>query len=372
VSTPPERAPEAGLTSAPLKPSRTRYLPKLLVSALLAAACVWLLQHGALKLLPDRTALRSVNIELVVASLALLMFTYLLRAARWQLLLAPVARVPLWTVIRVALIGFAALVILPLRTGEVVRPLLLRRAGKVSGWVATGTVGAERIIDGLFLSSILFGSLLLSHPLDPLPDKIGDLPVNPRIVPHAAYAALGLFAVASALMVLFYGWRSFARRLLMGSVGRFSLRLAEYVAQRVESVASGLSFLTKPRYTLPFILATAGYWFSNAATFLILGRASGFSEMTFAQACVTMGVLGLGIVLPSAPGFFGAFQLSVYAGLSLYFLPAEVMGRGSVYVFLVYVCQIGVSVGGGAIAALLEPTRLSVAFQASKDASTAT
>ena len=43
------------------------------------------------------------------------------------------------------IIGFAALVVFPFRMGEVVRPVLMHRAGKVSGWAATGTVGAERI-----------------------------------------------------------------------------------------------------------------------------------------------------------------------------------------------------------------------------------
>jgi len=62
--------------------------------------------------------------------------------------------------------------------------------------------------------------------------------------------------------------------------------------------------------------------------------------MTFPQACVLIGVVALGILVPNAPGFFGAYQLSVYAALTLYFPPETVVGAGGAYVFLVYAAQV--------------------------------
>jgi hypothetical protein len=57
-----------------------------------------------------------------------------------------------------------------------------------------------------------------------------------------------------------------------------------------------------------------------------------------------MGVLGLGVVVPNAPGYFGAFQLSLYAGLALYFQADVVTAAGAVFVFYAYVLQLGVTV----------------------------
>ena len=80
--------------------------------------------------------------------------------------------------------------------------------------------------------------------------------------------------------------------------------------------------------------------------------------MSFSQACVVLGVLGLGVLVPNAPGFFGAFQLSVYAALALFFRSDTVLGAGSAYVFLLYLGNVGLPLIIGSIALFFEPTRL--------------
>jgi len=335
-----------------------RTLAKLLLSALLAAACVWVMHRGALRLTPDPKAFARVDARWVGLYVLLWFAAQCLRAGRWQLLLAPAARVKLWTVLRVAWIGFAAVVILPLRMGEVVRPLLIRRASPISGWVATGTVAAERVIDGLFLSSILFIALTFSHPLDPLPDRIGELAVPTALVPRAAYSALCLFAIAFSVMAFAYFARSLTQRLISSAVGAVSPRLAEFVSKRLAELTSGLSFLQNPRFTVPFLGMTAAYWFLSAASFMAMATACALPTMSFAQGCVVLGVLGLGVLVPNAPGFFGAFQLSVYAGLALFYPPDSVLGAGSAYVFLMYLGNVGLPLVLGVLALLFEPTRL--------------
>ena len=80
--------------------------------------------------------------------------------------------------------------------------------------------------------------------------------------------------------------------------------------------------------------------------------------MSYTQAIVVMGVLGLGILVPNAPGFFGVFQLSLYAGLALYFPADSVLGPGASFVFMVYLVHVGLVIVLGAVAALLEPSRI--------------
>jgi glycosyltransferase 2 family protein len=335
-----------------------RHWGKLAVSLLIAIGFVWLLEAGALPLVPSRAAFSDVSWGAVLGYLLLWCAVHVLRAVRWYWLLLPIHPVPMRKIVNVSFIGFAAIVALPFRTGEMVRPVLIRKQGQLSGWAATGTIGAERVIDGLFLSVLLFFSLLISQPLDPLPDRIGDLPVPAAVVPGAAYGALVLFAIAFALMALFYWRRHFARRMTENLIGLVSRRLASWLAERVEKVARGLEFLPRARQLVPFLVVTALYWLLNAASTWLLGWGVGFTEMTYAQACVNMGVLGLGILLPNAPGFFGAFQISVYAALALYFPPAEVVGRGAAFVFLIYLAQMGVTFGAALVAMLMEGTGL--------------
>jgi uncharacterized protein (TIRG00374 family) len=281
---------------------------------------------------------------------------HIIRAARWRILLDPVARVPMRKILGVSFIGFAAIVLLPLRTGEAVRPLLIRTHGNISGWAATGTIAAERIIDGLMLSIMLLAGLTFSTPLSPLPDHIGNLPVSPSIVPRSAYAALALFGVAFTVMGVFYANRVWARRMTERVVGVVSPRLATWLADRVENVGDGLRFLPDKRLAISFVVATTLYWLITAAALWLLAWGTGFERFTYAEACTSLGVIALGILVPNAPGFFGAYQLAFYAALAVFY-PAElVTGPGAALVLLVYSAQLAVTILGAIVGLLLERT----------------
>jgi hypothetical protein len=339
---------------APLVERRGLWL-KLGLSLLPALAFVWLLQRGGLPLIPTEQALAEFDRMSIVWYALLWSAMYFVRTSRWYWLLAPVQRVPLRTVLRVGCIGLMAVAVLPFRMGEAVRPLMIRREGKLTGWVATGTVGAERLIDGFAVSVFLLIALAIAPPMDPLPDRIGDLPIHASLVPAAARSAALMFSVAITVMAIFYWRRAWARRVTEATLGRVSLRFARWVASTLEQVAEGLSFLTEPRHTLPFLLATVLYWILNASTWLLLAHACGLGDVGFFGAAATMGVTALGILVPSTPGFFGAFQLAIYAGLAMYLPPKLVMNAGSAYAFFGYVLPIGLTILTGLLAALVPP-----------------
>lgn len=348
---------EPALDSTPSQepPRLSHHWPKLAVSLVVAAGFGWLLHQGALPLVPPSSAFAEVDWVMVGLYVALWCVVHVIRTGRWYWLLAAVDNVPMLTVIRAAFIGAAAVVIMPFRTGEFVRPLLIRREGKLSAWAATGTVGAERIIDGLSITALLLLSLALAKPVDPLPDHIGDLPIPAKLVPGAAFATVLVFIAAFAAMAVFYWWRNWARRMTRAVVGLVSLKLADWLSGRVELVAAGLNFLRQPRYSVPFLIGTAAYWLLNGVSYWLLAHAVGIERLTLLQAIATMGVLALGILVPNAPGFFGAFQLAIYAGLAMYLPPDEVVGQGAAYVFLTYVVQVSITLGAGGIGLLLRP-----------------
>lgn len=327
---------------------------KLGLSLLPALAFVWVLKSGGLPLLPAKEELARVEIGGLVLYLVIWLTQYFIRCGRWYLLLAPIQRLPFWTVIRVACIGFLAVGLLPFRMGEAVRPIMIRREGRLTAWAATGTVGAERVVDGLSISLILLISLRIAKPLDPLPDRIGELPIPAALVPGAAYAMSLVFAGGCAVMMVFYFWRAWARKMTEAVIGIVSKPLATWLATRVEQVAEGLGFLRDLRYAIPFLLGTVGYWGLNAATWWVLARACGL-EIGFFGAAATMGVVALGILVPATPGFFGAFQLGIYCGLAMYLAPEIVMRQGSAYAFLGYALPMGLSVIVGLLALVLRP-----------------
>jgi len=341
-----------------------RHWVKVLLSLLVAASFGWLLHKGALPLVPPASSFAQMKWWTVPVALLVWSAVHFLRAVRWIWLLEPIAKVPLRRVIGVSFIGFAAIALLPVRTGEALRPLLIRREGQLSGWAATGTIAAERIIDGLFLSAMLLAGLSLSTPLSPLPESIGDLQVSPALVPRVAYLALAGFMVAFLVMGLFYAQRELARRITERAIGWASPRLATWLADKVEHVAEGLRFLPNLRYTGPFIAVTAAYWLLNAGGTWLLAWGTGFPAFTYWMAVVMTGVVAIGLLAPNAPGFFGAYQFSAYAALAVFYPPEDVVGTGAACVFVVYSCQLVITVAGGALGLLMERTGLGEALQA--------
>ncbi len=332
---------------------RRHWVP-LSASLLVAGGFFWLMHQGALPVLPDAAAQRQMSWAAIPLYALLFTVQLVVRAARWYWLLAPIHKVDMRRILLVSFVFYGATVALPFRMGEAVRPALIRQKDKLSAWAATGTVAAERVVDGLFASLILFFSLQLAQPLDPLPDTIGGLPVPAALVPQAAYSAVALFAILFVAILVFYLWRNWARRTTERVIGIASPKLATWLAEKVDRLADGFRFLPQWRYSLPFLLATAVYWFLNAFGMWFLMRAAGLEQIEFAEAMAIMGVLSLGMLVPNAPGFFGTFQISVYAGLAMYRPAHEIVAAGSVAVFWMYVLQVGLNLLGGIIATVSE------------------
>jgi uncharacterized membrane protein YbhN (UPF0104 family) len=322
-------------------------LPKLAVSLLIASGFFWVLRRGGLPMFPASSAFARTAWWPVCGYVALYCMGAFLRTGRWIYLLRPMQ--PALSgrrVFGIGLLGFTAILFAPLRMGEVVRPWLLAQDGEVSFLQGTGTVAAERIVDGLTLTLILVTSLLIATPLAPLPEHVGKLPLPVSAVPRAATAALLFFAAAFIAMAIFYFWRARARRIVRAVLGPLSPGLADWVAGRVEKLADGLAFLPSRRYAGAFLRDTLLYWtVSSLSTWLLL-RACGASA-SLAEACVTMGIMGIGTLIPSGPGFFGAYQLSAYCGLAMFFPESIVLSSGAVFTFVSYTTQILITAASG-------------------------
>jgi uncharacterized protein (TIRG00374 family) len=322
-------------------------VPKLAASLLIGGGFFWVLRRGGLPMFPARTAFEHTAWWTVLGYIALYCMGAFLRTGRWIYLLRPMQPgLSSRRVFGIGLVGFTAILFAPLRMGEVVRPWLLAQDGEVSFLQGTGTVAAERIVDGLMLTLILVTSLLVATPLSPLPAHIGKLPLPVAAVPKAATAALLFFASAFVAMAIFYFWRDRARRLVQAVLGPFSRSLAQWVADRVEKIADGLAFLPSRRYAGAFLRDTLLYWsVSSLSTWLLL-RACGASASP-AEACVAMGIMGIGTLIPSGPGFFGAYQLSAYCGLAMFFPESVVLSSGAVFTFVSYTTQIVITAASG-------------------------
>jgi uncharacterized protein (TIRG00374 family) len=306
----------------------------------IAAGLFWALRKGGLPLFPPADAFGKLRLGSVALFIPLCLLSNLLRTYRWIYLLRPInPRLSGFRVLGIGAVGLASIMFAPLRMGEIVRPWLLAQDREVFFVHAAGTVVAERIVDGLVLTSILAVSLLIATPLSPLPHQLGQLQLPVALVPTIATSAFLTFVAAFVAMALFYFWRQAARRLVFAVIGVISKPLANWVTQQIERLADSLQFLLSRRHGLSFIRDTLAYWATTALSLWLLLRGAG-APATLSQTCVTLGVLGLSTLLPSGPGFFGTYQLGAYCGLAMFFPESVVLSSGAVFTFISYTTQL--------------------------------
>lgn len=346
---------ESGPAGATPK-SRARVWTRVVFSLLLGAAFVWMLQRGGLPIVPPRERLLAVGLGPCAAYAAWFLLLWLIRAHRWSHLLRPLADIPRRETLSIGLAGAGAVVLAPMRLGELVRPYLISGRG-ITFTQGAAIVGAERVVDGMMVASLLTIGLLASTPVSPLPDHLGDLPIPVASIPRAAWLSLLVFATAFVAMAVFFFARDVAQRLVHRALGGLSPRIATFVADTIGRLADGLSFLRSPRDAFPFLRDTLVYWAMNVSGLFFVLRVAGL-EATPGHAMVMLGVMSLGIMVPAGPGFFGAFQLSGYCALALFYPLSRVVAEGGVALFVLYAVQMAVATVLGLVGALALPTAL--------------
>jgi glycosyltransferase 2 family protein len=329
-----------------------RQLGKLVLSLALGAGLLYTLRRGGLPLVPSSEAFAHVRWWTVPGYFLVLSAASYYRAIRWRFLLRPMAPISRLRALTAVLAGSLAVLLLPFRLGEVVRAYLVGQDKRIGMVAALGTVGAERIVDGLILSSILAVAMLVVPTLDPLPSRVVGLPIAVSVVRGYAWSFLGTFAIAFGVILVFHLARGPAVRITKSVLGRISPALGGFVAGTFERLADGIRFLGHGPILAGFLLETAAYWAFNALGIWLLAWGVGIvhldgSPVTFGEGCAIMGILGISSVIPGPPGLLGLFQAGVYAALTMYFPEGMVTREGAAYVFLLYALQVAFAVLSG-------------------------
>lgn len=353
-----------------------KHAARFIGSAVLFVCVIWAARHSGLELVPAWSKFSAVRWWTVPAYIALVALWTYFRSVRWRYLLRRTAPdVPKSRLLAISLVGFAAILILPFRLGEFVRPAMLsgKRNGKVSFSAATGSIIGERVVDGIYLSIILVIALFLVPTLDPLPAHVVGLPVTVAQVRGYAYVMLGAFSVLFIVLAVYSFARDFAKRATLAVFGIVSRPLAEKLAHEAERVADGLHFLRSARDGIGFFFETTLYWTFNACSMWLLAWGAGLhhadgSPPTFGEAVAIMGMLGVAILIPGPPGMLGIFQAGIFAGITMYYPTNLVEERGGVYACLLFFIQTIWMIATGLLAMFSSHTSLrDIADEESRD-----
>lgn len=310
----------------PAEPARAPGWPRLLLSLLVTAAALWLVQRK-LDAVPDDLSIAAWGVPAYLATLLVYAFA---RSARWWFLVRPLGPVRFHDLLLAGFAGTLWIVALPWRLGEFVRPALLARRSGLPASQLLGTVALERVIDGLVVCAMF---LVAAAALPEAPELAG--------LYAACLGVTGVFAAALVVLVALARWPAALALLVRRGLGRLAPRPAEAVSRVVQGVAEGLRALPSPRPLALFLLSTLAYWAVNALGMLVLARACGL-PLGPLEVVAALAVLNLTLLVPGPPAHVGTFQLGVAAGLSLFLAPELVRARGSAFAFYLYTCQLAV------------------------------
>jgi uncharacterized protein (TIRG00374 family) len=274
-----------------------------------------------------------------------LLGVHAVRTIRWALLLAPVGRVGWRRLNSASAIGFMLLAVLPLRLGELGRPLLVSRpsgAGqKLSRSGALASCVVERIIDGIAVGVL---GIVALHVLA----TTGTTADRARTAANLVTAGFG--ALLLALVVAFV-MRERAVALVRTLLTPVSPRLAARVAHMLDSFVAGLHLGSAGR-VLAVLGLTVVHWILHVWGFWMVAPAFGI-QLTALMASTVLAANVVGVMIPAGPGGLGPSQLATLAGVSIFY-PGAMSGAAVAvsavaYAHTIWLLQFLQAVGLGVI-----------------------
>jgi uncharacterized protein (TIRG00374 family) len=305
------------------------WLIKSLLSLLAGVLFVWLACRG-IDFSELHRALRGVSLVHLWGYFVILSLIHLVRTWRWGLLLRPLGGVSWGKLLSAASIGFMALMTLPLRLGELVRPMLVAERGRIRISAALATVALERVIDSLVMAALLAVMLLLA----------GVRSADGHLEAWAA-PVLGLFVLLLVFLALVLRYRQQCMALAGRLIRPFSEGLAARVSSMTGAFIDGLKILPDLKGLSIFVLTTLVYWtMSGAGLVYMFGAFEPLRHFGWREGFFVLSVLCVGLMIPAGPGMIGNFHYFVKIGLGVFAGPK--LGPSIMaYAIVVHAMQLG-------------------------------
>lgn len=250
-----------------------------------------------------RVSLKQADYCYLVPIFLLSIFILYLRSYRWGIILNPLEKINQRILFPVTAVGLMAVVLFPIRIGEVVRPYLVSKRSEVHMTPALGTIVVERVFDGLTLMLFL---LLIAFFIE-----------LPRWAYQAGLSVLIFFMAILLFLILLISKRDFSLKCIGFIVKRFPENVAGYLMRILTSFVDGLRVLPDTKSIVLVVFLSILVWLSMGFCIYLLFHSFHFSLPPIA-AYVILVLTALGIMVPTAPGFLGNFHLFCVIGLGLF------------------------------------------------------
>ena len=234
------------------------------------------------------------------------------RGWRWIYLFKPEHHATTNGLTTANLIGFTTNNILPLRIGEVVRAIIARRKSDAPISYVFATLVIERIFDSISLLLCLVIPLAYTESFPP------GLISTARVM-------LYLLAGAVVLLIILGNKPHAAEKAVVKLTGWFlPASIHDKVRVAMGMFSEGMKILRKKDVLIKVSVLSIVHWGLIVFSYWLALKGFSFDSLPWTAPFLTLGLVGLGVALPSAPAFVGPLHFAIIYSLSTaYGLPND-------------------------------------------------
>jgi hypothetical protein len=273
----------------------------------------------------------------LVTMAALAIFSHVLRAQRWKMLLKPVGyNTSLLSNFLSVMVGYLVNLVIP-RGGEVSRCYNLYKLEKSPVEVSFGTVVVERLVDLVFLLALIILAFIVEF--DKLFAFIETLPIQTS---GFAGKAIGILLAGGVIVAL--GW-------LLFRLASKNEKLHAMLTKLLQGFKDGFAAIFKLEHKLGFIAYSVAIWLLYfLMSYCVVMAFAETSSLGFHAVLSLFAIGSIAMAVP-LPGGTGSYHALVPAGLVfLYQIPQS---EAVAFTFVFHGWQTLIMVAGGAISLLI-------------------
>jgi len=245
--------------------------------------------------------IKNANLYWIAVAMAFFVFSYIVRTVRWYFLLLPLKKIGVLRSFYFLIFGFFMNNILPLRLGEFVRAKVAGERFKISRSSVFATVVIERLMDIIIFIICFF---LIAVFVD-----------IPQWLKNTFLLCAVIFGAVT--VVLFFISKSKDTFLQLISKIKLPDKITNIIMSLFSKFATGLSFFTNWELALKVFIFSFFVWFVEAYSYMYFFKAFGV-EISIMQAIFVIVVIGVGVIVPTAPGFIGAIEFMGVVALGIF------------------------------------------------------
>ncbi len=247
--------------------------------------------------------------------LVIYFLSMLVRTWRWQYLLKPLQKINTKTLFPIILIGYMGNNVFPLRMGEILRSVVLKRHNDIPISASLATIVVERIFDAV----VIAGFVLLN--LGQLAGLSGNQALS-QLSSLAAWAGV-IFTIGLIVFILIAMFPKPASHLIHAILQKIlPERWQEGTAQIADRFLDGLMSLRSPKDAVMIFLSSILVWMLETVLYWSVNQSLGLG-LEWRQLMLLNGVVNMVLLIPAAPGGLGTFDAAGRAMLQGYGIPAE-------------------------------------------------